>query len=303
MADILPPTLNGDFETDFEIDEAASAPQLGIQANGKINRRLVSQERVGETSFSAALHRVQYGTYKEAPACLVVLDFTFRFKPKVASRYSYASVLVSFTRAVDIRNHKILAADPSEDPKVVNMAPKTVYGIVKTVDEKTVKDITVPVMFESPIGLFAGVELHARMEQTKQQENRMEIHGQLYEDDDHVDEANAVSWDLFENPAQKDGILRNFRTAIVVQNPPGQAMWMKVIVKPSVKFSVDVRRLFGKNDPFARLLQQNDDPVPLDGITAKAGQLDLGCDDFTSPEFPWSKVLRMPIEYQVFVLP
>jgi hypothetical protein len=70
--------------------------------------------------------------------------------------------------------------------------------------------------------------MHASMETTEHQDNWMEIHGQLYEDDDHVDEANAVSWDLFENPVQRDGIFRNFRGAIVVLYPPGRPMWMEV---------------------------------------------------------------------------
>jgi hypothetical protein len=69
-------------------------------------------------------------------------------------------------------------------------------------------------------------------------------------------------------------------------------------VKPSVKFSVDVRRLFGKNDLFARLLQQNGQPVLLDGKTPKERQQGFGCDDFTSPEYPWHKVLQLPVEYK-----
>ena len=39
---------------------------------------------------------------------------------------------------MDIHNHKIRSDDPSDDPGVVIMAPKEVYGIVTTVDEKKV---------------------------------------------------------------------------------------------------------------------------------------------------------------------
>ncbi|KAH7085256.1 hypothetical protein BKA63DRAFT_559898 [Paraphoma chrysanthemicola] len=291
--------LNGSFETEFDFDDAAAIPQLGIEAKGKINRYLITQDGVGSNSFSATTQRVQYGTYHGKHACLVVIDFNFRFKPKVAARYSYASITVLFRRATDLSNHRAPNAPPESDPHVANMAPKSMYGVVTTVKDKTVLDVTVPVMFENPLGLKAGVVLHSGIERNENSEHRMEIHGQRYEDDDHVDAPNGVSWDLFENRIHRNGIMRNFRAAVVVLNPPGEPMWMEVVVKPSVKFSVDPRRLLMKNDAFAKLLQLNDQPVPLDGKTPKADQADLGCDDFTSSEFPWAKVLRLPSDVEI----
>jgi|TARA_R110002003_G_scaffold9_14_gene486 hypothetical protein len=290
--------LNSSFETEFVFDDAAAIPQLGIEAKGKINRHLITQDKIGSTSFSATTQRIQYGTYHGKHACLIVIDFTFRFKPKVAARYSYASITVMFRRATDSSNHRAPKAPPESDPHVVNMAPKSMYGVVTSVEDKTVHDVTVPVMFENPFGLKAGVELHTSMERLEHSEHRMEIHGQRYEDDDHVDAPNGVSWDLFENPIHQNGILRNFRAAVVVLNPPGKPMWMEVVVKPSVKFSVDPRRLLRKNDAFAKLLQLNDQPVPLDGKTPKDDQAELGCDDFTSSKFPWPMILRLPVENQ-----
>ena len=76
-------------------------------------------------------------------------------------------------------------------------------------------------------------------------------------------------------------------------------MWMSVVVKPSVRFFVDPARLFGKNDPFARLLQMCDEPILLDGKTPKGDHSELACDDFSSPDFPWPKVLWFPAEYKV----
>jgi hypothetical protein len=37
----------------------------------------------------------------------------------------------------------------------------------------------------------------------------------------------------------------------------------------------------------------------LDGKTPKEGQIDLGCDDFSSKDFPWEKILHIPTEYAV----
>src|ERR1700744_2799797 len=116
-----PIPLNGSFDTEFEFDDAAIAPQLGIEAKGKINRHLITQEKIGSTSFSATTQRVQYGTFIGKPACLVLIDFTFRFKPKAAARYSYASITVRFRRATDVQNHRAPGAPPEDDPQVANL--------------------------------------------------------------------------------------------------------------------------------------------------------------------------------------
>lgn len=50
-------------------------------------------------------------------------------------------------------------------------------------------------------------------EVSEHQEHRMEIHGDLYWDDDPIDGACGATWDLRENEAQKDGVFRSFRSA------------------------------------------------------------------------------------------
>ena len=289
---------NATFHTTFDIDEK-EVPQLGVRNDGRVNRRLATRDAIGSTGFTATLSRVQYGTYNKESACLVAIDFSFSFHPKAPSRYSYANIKVAFTKAVDASSPKIKNLAPAADPQVKNMAPKEVYGIVKTIEEKKVRDVTIPIMFESPIGFSAGMEGHVGLETTDHQENRMQIHGRLSYDDDEHEEANIVVWDLYENPAQKDGIFRDLRGVIIVANPAAQPMWMKVTVKPSVKFSMDPGRLFGKNDPFARLFQMNDDPVLLDGKTEELGMVEIESNDFSAPKFPWGKILWLPAEYKV----
>ena len=126
----------------------------------------------------------------------------------------------------------------------------------------------------------------------------MEVHGTFDFDDDHDDAANAVSWELTENTAQKNGIFRQFRAAIVFLSPPGQLVWMKVVVDPRVNFSVDPRHLLKKESLLLRLLQRNDHPILLDGKTSLSPS-DLGCNGFSVAEFPWEKVLQLPVEYAV----
>ncbi|RDL39271.1 uncharacterized protein BP5553_03611 [Venustampulla echinocandica] len=290
------PHPNGDFETDFT--DKPYEPLLGIRNNDAINRKQLTADRVGSTSFSATLSRVHYGTYAGTPACLIAIDFSFRFKAKAIGRYEEATILVSFTRATDTGNPRVKSSDPSTDPQILNFAPKQVYGAVKTVEEKKKYDISIPLTFETPIGLSAGLEPHVGRESLTVVEHRMALHGNLFYDDDH-DEANVVTWDLSENSAQKDGIFRHFAAAVVVANPPDTPMWMRVEVKPSVRFSLDPRYLLDKNSVLVRLMSKNDEPVLLDGKTPKkpAEQPDLRCDDFASDEFPWQKVVPSALEY------
>ncbi|EXJ76625.1 uncharacterized protein A1O5_01133 [Cladophialophora psammophila CBS 110553] len=287
-----------DFLTDFDLDENSNdPPQLRVQNEGQVNRSLIARDAIRDSGFSAILQRVQYGTHEGAPACLIVIDLSFRFIGRTLSRYSHGKVEVKFSKAVDPSNHQIASPSPSEDPKVVNMAPKEVYGIVKVVEERKYREVSIPVMFESPVGISAGVEAKFGSEDNEHQEHRMEIHGDLYWDDDHMDAACGATWDLRENEAQKDGIFRSFRAAMVVENPPDVAMWMHVVVVPSVKFSINPARLFSKTDYLGRLLQKNDDPVLLDGKTPRGAPVGQGV-DFSSPQFPWASVVWIPSEYK-----
>jgi hypothetical protein len=265
---------NQDFETDLDINKEI-LPLLKIHNNGRVNRPLATQDHIGHTAFGAILKRVQYGTYEGDPACLISLEFSFRFKSKSHSRYCYAEIGVEFEKATDVQKPRVRSMDPALDPRVINLAPKEVYGIVKTVDEKKYWDVSIPLKFESPVGVSAGITGTLGAERNMTEENRMEIHGNLAQDDDHDEGANAVTWDLTENSSNKDGIFRSFRAAIVVQCRFKEAFWMRVSVKPSVKFSLDPRRLSTKEDGLYRLLQRNDDPILLDGETPLKGQPDL----------------------------
>jgi hypothetical protein len=293
--DLLP---NTNFVTELDIKEK-SRNFLKLRHDGQPNREVITHETIGHTSFSAVLSRVQYGIYESKPACLVALDFSFRFRSKTLCRYSFATIEVDFMAAIDPKKPKLKSTNPSADPKVKNLAPKEVYGMVKTVGERKYWDISIPLMFESPVGAKVGMTGKGGMEKKAFEDNRAEIHGELLPDDSHPNGANAVTWDLTENEVQKDGIIRHFTGVVVVQHTEGQITWMNVCVKPSVKFSLDPRRLGQKTDPLLELFQRSDDPVLLDGKTPKEGQIDLGCDDFSSKDFPWEKILHIPTEYAV----
>lgn len=288
--------VNRDFHTAFDLDEDPDL-LLGIRNDGRSNRRLITRDAAGETSFTAVLNQVQYGTYDTKSACLVVIEFAFHFKPTGNGRYSYAKIQIAFTRAVDIQNHRVRAAKSSDDPRVGNLAPKTLYGTVKTAGEEKFYNLTVPAMFEMQIG-SSDFPWGSIRQMTEHHENRTSANGRLYYDDDSECE-NTVCWELYENKSKKDGIFHKLVVALIVLNPPDKPMWMEVVVKPSVRFSMDPHRLLEKNSPFARLLQMNDHPVLLDGKTSKQGQSSFGPNDFSSSTFPWQEVLQLPIDCMV----
>ena len=288
---------NANFSTDFDVDKDKTL--LSIKNKGRVNRALVTQEQINNTSFSATLHRVQYGKYQGETACLISLDCSFRFKSKSLSRYEYAEVQVEFETAVDTSKPRLRSSEPLADPRVVNYAPKEVYGIVTTVDQRKHWKIEIPLMFHSPIGLKAGLTGSGGSDWSTHEDNRIEIHGNFYQDDEHDEGANGVTWDLQENKTQHYGIFRSFRSVIMVKHQAARPFWMRVSVKPAVRFSLDLRRLVTKNSVLLRLLQRNDDPVLLDCKTPLKGQPDFGCDDFSSDDFPWARILQMPQEYEV----
>jgi hypothetical protein len=263
--------------------------QLGIHNDERVNRSLATHEHIGKTSYSAYVRHVQYGTYQNKPACLVAIDFSFRFPNKGGSRFSSAEVEVTYERALDAEKPSLRSTDASLDPIVANFAPKQMFGQVKERENKKTFEIEVPLVFETPFGLSAEITGRWARETSMTEEGRTELYGNLAQDDEHDDGANSVAWDLSENPISKDGILRSFRGVVLLFCRPREAFWMHVSVKPVVKFSLDPRRLFTK-----RLVGDRDEPILLDGVTTLGNASCFGHDRFDTDEFPWQAVLNLP---------
>ena len=277
------------FETDLVFAEDSDVPELRIQNNERINRALATQEHIGRTSYSAYLRHVQYGTYQGKPACLLGVDFSFRFPTKGNSRFTYAEIEVTFEKAVDIKKPSLRQTDATLDPIVANFAPKEILGLVTERENKKSVEIEVPVVFEVPFG-SAGLSAKWTRETTVTEEGRFEVHGDLAQDDEHADGANSVTWDLTENPIKKGGILRSFRGVILLFCRPDETLWMYVSAKPVVSFNLDPRRLFTK-----RLVREKDEPVLLDGKTTLGNSSCFEHDKFDADNFPWPAVLNLPV--------
>lgn len=274
----------------FEVDlvfSTDSDPLLGIRNDERVNRALATQETIGRTSYSAYVRHVQYGTYENRPASLVGIDFAFRFPPRANSRFSSAEVEVTFEKALDTSKPSLRSTDASLDPIVANFAPKDILGQAKERENKTAFRLEVPIVFNAPFGSAQMLAKWSR-ETTMSEEECLEVHGNLAQDDYHDEGANSVTWDLTENPISKGGILRSFRAIVVLFHRPNEPFWMDVSVKPVVKFSLDPRRLFTK-----RLVREKDEPVLLDGRTMFGNSSCLKYDQFDSDDFPWQEVLNL----------
>jgi hypothetical protein len=259
---------------------------LGIRNQERVNRCLATQETIGKTSYSVYLKHVQYGSWKERQACLVAFDISFRFPPKGGSRFTSAEVEVTFEKALNPANPSVRSTDASLDPVVANFAPKQMFGLTKQRENKKTLEIEVPLVFQLPVGLSTGLTGRWGTETAMTEDGRMELHGNLAQDDEHDDGANSVAWDLTENPISKDGILRAFRGVVLLFCRPGEAFWVHVVAKPVVKFSLDPRRLFTK-----RLVGDKDEPILCDGFTRLGDASCFTQDRFDADDFPWHIIL------------
>ena len=275
------------FEADFIFSDDV-IPLLGIKNEERTNRSLVTQETIGKTGYSIYLRHVQYGTYQSKTACLIAFDISFRFPSKLHSRFTYAEVEITVGKALDVAKPSLRSMDASLDPVVANFAPKQILGTVSERESKRSFELEVPLVFNTPFG-SAGITTKMAHETTMTENGRLEVYGNLAQDDEHDDGANSVTWDLTENPISKDGILRSFRGVILLFCKPGEAFWLYGTVKPVVSFSLDPRRLVTK-----KLVREKDEPIYLDGNRMLGKPICFEHKEFDAVEFPWDEVLNLP---------
>ncbi|KAI0099039.1 hypothetical protein GGR51DRAFT_536556 [Nemania sp. FL0031] len=270
------------FERNLEFDEIDG--QLSIRNEGRVNRQLATHDKLGRTSYSAYVRHIQYGTYGKKPACLLAIDFSFRFPTRSNSRFSSAYIEVTFEKALDISKPRLRSTDASLDPIVANFAPKQLSDEPKVREVSRMFEVEIPFKIEAPF-VSAGFSLKRSSEIVQTEEGRGQIHGTLFQDDEHDDGPNGVAWDLEENHVSKEGIVRSLRALVVLHCRPREAFWMHVEVKPVVNFTLDPRRLV------RRLVGDRDEPIALDGRTEFGKPECFVQSDFDYEDFPWQILL------------
>ena len=280
--------LNGDIETDFEVDESSDTT-LRVKHDGSANRPKITSQTINKTAFYARLTHVQYGTWRGEDAVILGFEFEFRYPDESLKRMIAASIRLTLEAVKD----STLSApdaplDPKNDPQIVLLAPGQVRGEIKPESVSRSWALQVPVKYHF-FGLDIGVEGSLGQDTTVESDHRMWINGFSDSDDEHYED-NAVVWDTGENQGQKSGILHRFPAAVVAKLPKNPQHPVKLTgrVTPSVAYSLNP----------LRLRQKKDDPVFLDRLTGKGDAIAPGT-DFGSADFPWDKIVHIPQEYSV----
>lgn len=269
---------NQDFETEFKLDPSGT---LQIKNKEQVNRHKITAERISSTSFKAVLSRVQYGIYEEKRAVLVVFEFSFGYQRNSHHRINYASINIEFTKTCDAKFTPPSPYEPNDDPVVAKILPVQIFGKTTETGDGGVsfspnspKSMTLTIVFK-------GWELEPKLEHTEPAGDSLLLEADTYGDDDHTMD-NNIEFRLLELNSLKTGILQKVKAAAIVILPQGVSpkIKAKLVVKPSVVFSVNP----------LRLIPRNDDPIFLDGITEKGDPIVIGR-DFSQSRYPWMSII------------
>jgi len=279
-------SLNGDFETYFDVDEA-SKTTLRIYNNGVTNREKITAQDLSGISFSAKLTHVQYGTYNGADAVLLRFYMGFQFRHNSRKRITFAMMRFMLEETQDSSFTPHSPRNPLNDPVIRVLSPVQVTGEITTESVNRKWSLSVPIQYQS-FGMTAGPEFGFETEAAFVQEHRMWILGGTTSTDDHHED-NIARWEMSENKSQESGILHRLPVAIVATLPSDPPLPVKVTgtVETSVAFSLNP----------VRLKQKRDDPIFLDRKTGKGSPVAPGL-DFGSQDFPWHEVVQLSCELE-----
>lgn len=140
--------------------------------------------------------------------------------------------------------------------------------------------------------IFKEWKLEPKLEHTETAGDDLLLEADTYGDDDHKMD-NNIEFRLLEIKSLKTGILQRVTAAAIVILPQGVSpkIQVKLVVKPSVVFSVNP----------LRLLPRNDDPIFLDGVTEKGDPIAVGR-DFSQSHYPWMSIIVTRGEEKVSLL-
>ena len=109
------PVLEGSFEP---VELVTPRDQLTTHQPGELPRAL-AEEQLRKTYWRVIFRRVQYGTYNDKSACLLVIETKFHPGDRKRHRFTSASISVE------------LGSDGGEEEhvEVLKLAPERAYGI------------------------------------------------------------------------------------------------------------------------------------------------------------------------------
>lgn len=291
-----PKYINRSIESDFEPDDA---PTLAEPDPYSPNRTTISAMKSGDTSYQALVERVQYGTYRNQRACLLVFTFLFRFKDKSLYRFESTLIRIRFRR---VPNSCSLPLDEKTDeeldeherlcPHILQLVPALFYGAASEKKIETSKKLEGSIGTQVPgVPVGGGLKPEVTRSTTRTQEVRMTIKGEILSGKKNSDVSEIASWKITENDVQRDGVPPRFQTAVVLRWPAsGDPVLANVSVRPQVaSFAYPVWRV--RQHPLRT------DPIGFDGKTPRGQPVNPG-KDFADETFDWAAVIKDPTEYR-----
>lgn len=208
-----------DPSTSWQVREAIfkNAPERGElgQKNSQTeeeNRPKLLHQQLGKLSVTGQLERVRYGSWKNKPACLIMMRFQFNAK---ASRFTKATVQITFGRREEI--------DPEEAADIKAFGPKELLG-ERTVEQRQKHSgLTGTFGITNPVTATLGPDVSRDSTFDKIHRRTVWAYAKPEDVDDQL--TNQVTWKLTENKKDHgEGLGSVFRTVMVVRyNGPFQA--------------------------------------------------------------------------------
>ena len=268
-----------DRETQFVED--TSEVELSGQTNltEDIRTKVTHSELLG-CGVIGSVRGVHYGTWKDKPSCLVLLQFTFRSKAG-ALRLKSADLHVSFQKQSS-------AGTPSvtEGPRLENFSPRKIYGTPVTEHRKWTYEFSAQANIGAGL-VSAGPTASIERESAFLVEHRLKIVGQPWSDR-RREEPHQVLWSVQEASKTGYGIPDTLNTGIVISyNGPFQA-------------TVEVSAKLGVGIPIYTPPWSKDDPLLFNGTTEKGSPpSNREFDQLT--ESDWARLVPYSSEWEVSV--
>ena len=197
---------------EVDLEPAASRGELGRAKNpppDETRQKALDKEFLNRRAVGKFL-RVQYGYYKSRPACLLVLNFTFRYSQDLL-RFKEAKIVLSFDRMY--REGK--TTEQEKVPIVRNYSPKTVFGFITT--ESIDLTYSGKVQCSVPAGpVTISPELQTTKGSSFTKDHRLQIIGQDFPAKDGA-ESSEVEWTVSERGKVKYGIPNDLNVGVVVE--------------------------------------------------------------------------------------
>ncbi|KAH6659446.1 hypothetical protein BKA67DRAFT_544447 [Truncatella angustata] len=190
----------------FNIDD--SNKELGQRNtdDSDYNRVKITQRDLGDLSVISSLQRVQYGLWKEEPACLINFRFQFQKGNSHLFRFENVRILVEFTARPP--------GTADQDPEVFEYGPK--YLTAAETSEERSWHLNASFSSKAKVGAFeSGPEVESGKAGTYTRNYAAKIESDDYGNRKHK-KPNCVKTWLAENEKQKGGVPTELYTAIVV---------------------------------------------------------------------------------------